>query len=157
MYINIYSKRVIRYARSWNDVLKHGSQNQNLKNCKSATMEWLSVNCSFFSACFWPGEISQRFDWALMQLLESAELRVPVDLVIWHFVCAAQVGSPHPWGSYPLWGSPGLLFTTPADKKCCCTLFSRRGLLLVLSHAECAWEIWIKYTCQHAWKHCVDT
>jgi hypothetical protein len=29
-----------------------------------------------------------------MQLLESAELRVPVDLVIWHFVCAAQVGSP---------------------------------------------------------------
>ena len=31
-----------------------------------------------------------------MQLLGSAKLRFPVDLVIWHFVCAAQVGSPHP-------------------------------------------------------------
>ena len=29
-----------------------------------------------------------------MQLLESAKLRFPVDFVIWHFVRAAQVGSP---------------------------------------------------------------
>ena len=29
-----------------------------------------------------------------MQLLEPAKLRCPVDLVIWHFVCAAHVVSP---------------------------------------------------------------
>ena len=72
------------------------TEKQNLKNWKSATMERLSLNCSFFCLLLVRGDFSSFFDWALMQLLESAKLRFPVDFVIWHFVCAAQVGSPHP-------------------------------------------------------------
>ena len=63
------------------------------------------------------------------------------------------------WGevAFPFEGAPETLFTTPADKSERQHLFTLRGLLLVLSHAECAWIEWIMCTCQHAWMHCVDT
>ena len=62
------------------------------------------------------------------------------------------------WGSYPsVRGALENYITTPEASDSDCTLLLLAELLLILSHAECAWEIWIKCTCQHAWLHCVDT
>jgi hypothetical protein len=77
---------VIRYTRSWppseTRIIKRKTRKEKLD-----LQKWnVCRSTAPFSACFWSGEISRLCDWALVQLWESAELRFPVDLVIWHVV-----------------------------------------------------------------------
>ena len=97
MYIYIYSKRVIRYARSWNNVLKHGSQKTKIWKTENL-QRWNGCRSTApFSACFWSGEISQRFLtelWCSCWNLQSYDFQLTLSSGI-SFVLL-RLGPPHP-------------------------------------------------------------